>query len=490
MNLNSILLFSATLWPALTASAQRGDPIAQGGTATERASFVPIDSSELSRFVDPVVAAQLAKEHIPGAVFVLVQDGRILYQRGYGFADLNARKAVDPAKTIWRIGSISKVFTATAVVQLADRGRLRLTDDVNRYLTRFKVPATYPEPVRFWHLLTHTAGFDEIRPGTRADTEAGLLSLGDFLAPKLVRLRPPGRIISYSTYGISLAGYLVEQVSGLDFETYLRRNVWAPLGMSRTNIKVPDSLKADLAVGYEWENETNRLASWEWYHSTPASSINASATDMAHYIIAQLNNGRYSSVRILSGAATRDMQRRHFTMHPDLPGFAYGFQEDNTNGQRILQHGGNVEGFSAQLVLLPDYNIGFFIASQHEPARLKDVVQKALLDHYFPDRRQPQRIAPLPDHLTRAPRYAGTYELNQFCHTCGANRREYPRIEVKNFPDGTISITGNETHFVEVAPLFFRSVDGTAGAAVFHQSESGRIDFVAGPSWIVFERIK
>jgi len=490
MNLKFILLLATTLCSAVNANAQRGDTSETGGGARERASFLPIDSSELSRFVDPVFAAQLEKEHIPGAVFVLVQDGRILYQRGYGLADLATLKPVDPAKTIWRIGSISKVFTATAVVQLADRGNLRLTDDVNRYLTRFKVPGTFPEPVRFSHLLTHTAGFDEIRPGTRADTEAGLLSLGDFLAPKLVRLRPPGRVISYSTYGISLAGYLVEQISGLDFETYLRRNVWGPLGMSRTNIKVPGSLKADLAVGYEWENETNRVASWEWYHSTPASSINASGTDMAHYIIAQLNNGRYGTGRILSGAATRDMQRRHFAMHPDLPGFGYGFQEDNTNGQRILQHGGNVEGFSAQLTLLPDHNVGFFIASQHEPARLKDVVQKALLDHYFPDRRTPQRITPLPEYRSRASRYAGTYELNQFCHTCGANRREYPRIEVKDFPDGTISITGNATRFIEVAPLFFRSVDGSPGAAVFHQSESGRIDFVAGGSWIVFERIK
>src|SRR6185503_4661551 len=347
--------------------------------------FLQINPGELAAFVDPIVNAQLAKEHIPGAVLVLVQDGKIVYQRGYGFADLATRKPVDPAKTIWRIGSISKVFTATAVVQLADRGRFRLTDDVNMYLTRFKVPATFPQPVRIWNLLTHTAAFDEIRPGTRAETKAGLLSLGDFLAPKLVRLRPPGQLISYSTYGISLAGYLVEQISGLDFERYLRDNVWLPLGMTRTNIDVPDSLKGDVAIGYEWTNGSNQPASWEWYHSTPASSINATGVDMAHFIIAQLQNGRYGNIRILSDSAARDMHRQHVTSHPELPGFAYGFYEDFTNGERLLEHGGNVEGFSAQLALLPDRNIGFFIASQHEPAELRDVVQRALLDHYFPD---------------------------------------------------------------------------------------------------------
>ena len=472
---------AATLYAHFAADAQ---------AVARRSSLLPIDSAELARFIDPLITAQMEKEHIPGAVFVLVQNRKILYQQGYGFADLATKKPVDPARTIWRIGSISKVFTATAVVQLADRGRLRLDDDVNRYLTRFKVAATYPEPGRFWHLLTHTAGFDEIRPGTRAETEAELLSLGDFLAPKLVRLRPPGRVISYSTYGMSLAGYLVEQVSGLDFETYLRRNIWGPLGMTRASIKVPDSLKGDVAVGYEWDNGANQRANWEWYHSTPASSINASGVDMGHFIIAQLEGGRYGPTRIMSSRAARGMQRRHFTMHQSLAGFAYGFFEDFANGQRVVEHGGNVEGFSAQLVLLPDYNIGFFIASQHEPARLKDVVQKALIDHYFPDKRERVRPTPMANYQSRASRYAGTYELNQFCHTCGADRREYPRAEVKAFPDGTISISGNESHFVEVEPLVFRRVDGSPGSAVFHEGPAGHIDFLAGDAWLVAERIK
>ncbi|HJP84538.1 MAG TPA: serine hydrolase domain-containing protein [Gemmatimonadaceae bacterium] len=451
---------------------------------------LPIQATELASFINPIIEAQLEKEHIPGAVFVLVQNGRILYLRGYGFADLENRKRVNPFTTIWRIGSISKVFTATATVQLADRGRFRLTDDVNQYLTRFKVPSTFAEPVRFWNLLTHTAGFDEIRPGTRADTEAGLLSLGDFLAPKLVRLRPPGRLISYSTYGISLAGYLIEQVSGDDFEKYLLQNIWAPLGMRHTNIVVPAKLKADVAKGYELENGRNQLANWEWYHSTPASSINSTAVDMAQFIIALLQHGRYERTRILSESAARDLLRQHFTSHPQLAGFAYGFYEDFTNGEHIFEHGGNVEGFSAQLTLLPDRGMGFFVASQHEPAELKDVVRRALLDHYFPDQRKRIPPTPMAGYRERAARYAGTYEVNEFCHTCGSDRRVYPRIEVKSFPDGTISITGIEPHFVEVSPLFFRKVNGAPDGIVFHQHESGKIDVVAGDNFRVFERIK
>jgi CubicO group peptidase (beta-lactamase class C family) len=448
-----------------------------------------IDSAELSSFIDTLIIAQMAKENIPGAVFVLVRDGKIFYQRGYGLANVARRQPVDPEKTIWRIGSISKVFTATAIVQLADRGRFKLADDVNNYLTRFKVPATFPEPVTFQHLLTHTAGFDEIRPGTRAESSTGVLPLGDFLANKLIRLRPPGRTISYSTYGVTLGGYLVEQVSGLDFEAYLARHIWGPLGMDRSNIVVPASLRGDLAQGYEYDNGINKLADWEWYHTTPASSINASAADMGRFIIAHLQNGRYGNSRILSASAALEMHRQHATSHSGLAGFAYGFYEEFANGERLLEHGGNVEGFSAQLTLIPARGIGFFIASQHEPARLRDVVQSALLDHYFPVKREPGRAVPMAGYRERASRFAGTYELNQFCHSCGAGRREYPRIEVKANADGTVSITGNPQPLVEVSPLFFKRVDGAGGAA-FREDKSGRITLLAGDSWMVFERIK
>lgn len=481
--IESVLMFGAPRSPIES-------PTDAKTTCTMQQNQIVIDSAELAGFIDPLMATQMAKEQIPGAVFILVQNGRALYQRGYGFANLDARKPVDPEKTIWRIGSISKVFTATAVVQLADRGKYQLADDVNRYMRAFKVPATFPEPVTFENLLTHTAGFDEIRPGTRAETQGELLSLGDFLRSKLIRLRPPGRIISYSTYGMTLGGYLVEQVSGLGFETYLARNIWRPLGMFRTNIVVPDSLRSDLAIGYELDSGVNKPANWEWYHTTPASSINGSASDMGRFMIAHLQNGRYGNARILSDRAACEMHQQHATSHPQLPGFTYGFYESFTNGERLIEHGGNVEGFSAQMTLIPDRGIGFFIATQHEPARLRDVVQEALMNHYFPEKKKPQAAVPMAGYRQRAARYVGTYELNEFCHTCGAGRREFPRIDVKANVDGTIAITGNPEPLVEVSPLFFRRLSGIGNGAAFRTDSAGRITQIAGDSWLVFERIK
>src|SRR5262245_6005005 len=218
----------------------------------------PNDSQEFERFLDSIFAEQMEKQQIPGAVFVFVKDGKVFFSKGYGFANLERQQRVSPEQTLFRIGSISKVFTATAVVQLADRGSINLDTDVNRYLTRLKVPATYPQPVTAAQLITHTAGFDEIRPGTQGPNAESVMPLADFLRTRLVRIRPPGETIAYSTYGITLAGLIVEEVSKMPFESYLAQNIWQPLKMDRTSISVPAERTNNLAVGYDYVNGTNQ----------------------------------------------------------------------------------------------------------------------------------------------------------------------------------------------------------------------------------------
>jgi CubicO group peptidase (beta-lactamase class C family) len=264
----------------------------------------------LETLVDSVMRRGMENDHIPGAVFTLVQDGRVVFSKGYGFSDVDARRPVSPDSTVFRIGSITKVFTATAVVQLADRRRIQLDRDVNQYLKRLQVPATYAEPVTATHLLSHTPGFDEL-PGVRqARSAEALLALHEFLRDKLVRVRPPGRVTAYSSFGMALAGLLVEDVSGLSYEEYLRQHIWRPLGMTRTYIT-----PGGAPTGYEYENGQVTRAPYEWYHTVPASSINSTAADMARFMIAHLEGGG----AILSEQATRDMHRRHATMPRGFP---------------------------------------------------------------------------------------------------------------------------------------------------------------------------
>src|SRR5262245_26177654 len=316
-----------------------------------RTSQDRVSTAELAAFADSIIPAEMAVQKIPGAAFVFVQNGRVVLERHYGTADIEHNRPVD-ANTIWRIGSISKLFTATAVMQLVDREGVELDAPVDRYVKRVSIPATYPEPVPVRHLLTHTAGFDEIRPGTQAATEDGVLPLADFLRDKLVRIRPPGRVIAYSTYGITLAGELVEEVSGLPFEKYLQRHILSPLAMKRSCITVPHEWQENVARGYELEGDSTIAQAWEWYHTTPASSVNATVSDMARFMIAHLRGRPVGRNRMLRKRAEAEMQRQQITMDPEIPGYALGFNEDFIGNLRVIEHGGNVAGFSALMVLI------------------------------------------------------------------------------------------------------------------------------------------
>jgi CubicO group peptidase (beta-lactamase class C family) len=430
--------------------------------------------------VDETIEREMKREGVPGAAFVYVKDGRVAYLKGYGLANVEKNVPVDPVKTIWRIGSISKNFTATAVMQLVERGRVHLQGDVNSYLSKVKVPATYPLPITVADLLTHTGGLDEIRPGTQAPSEAELLSLPDFLKTRLARVRPPGTTISYSTYGTTLAGELVEEVSSQPFEEYLRQNVWSPLEMTRTSIKVPTELQADLAVGYERERDTLVPQAWEWYHTTPASSVNSTAVDMAHYMIAHLEEGKYGSKTLFSPPTARAMHRQQRTMHPLIPGVTYGFWEDLVGSLRVIEHGGNMAGFSAQMVLIPSEGAGFFVVGHLEGSKLRDAVKQAVLEHLFPAARtRLPAPTPAPDFAKRAAAFVGRYAPSSSCHTC--RPRSVPSIlEVKADDEGLL-FAGSK--WIETAPLLFERKDGTGYICFQTDAEGNVVALHAGAYW-------
>ena len=444
-----------------------------------------VDARVLAALIDSIVPVAMTAQRIPGVVVSVVSGGRVIFSRGYGVADLESRRPMSADSTIVRIGSISKVMTATAVVQLADRDRIRLDADVNGYLKSVKVPATYAAPVTTFQLLTHTAALDEIRPGTQAETKAGLLPLGKFLESRLVRYAPPGIATAYSTYGMTLAGALVEDVSGLSFEDYLRRNVWLPLGMTLTSIDVPAAQQRLVAIPYDVEDDKPVKAPWEWYHTTPAASVNSTAADMARYMISQLGG----TSPVLSERMTREMQRQQITMHPLLPGWGLGWQQLRIGAEPGVQHGGDVAGFSSLLTLLPARGFGIFVAGHREGSDLRFSVSRAVLERFFPDREPKPR--PVSMHPTvaaaaaAAARYAGHYRANIVCHSC-ASPRPVSEVDVLANRDGTLSAFGGR--FLEVSPRFFRSQDGERRFG-FREDSLGRITHLTVGSWQVLERV-
>ena len=457
-----------------------------GSTCVAPSSSVRVDARDLEQLVDAVLGKEMEQQHVRGAAFAFVQDGRILLLKGYGVSSLASGRPVDPEQTIWRIGSISKVFTADAVLQLAERGRIALDADVNDYLHRVQAPRALDLPVTPAQLLTHTAGFDEIRPGTQAPDRAGVLPLATFLASRLEPISPPGAVIAYSTYGMTLAGHLVEEVSSQPFEVYLRENVWRPLGMKRTCIDVPEEWSDDVAVGYEYENGVHVPQPWEWYHTIPASSINSTAADMARWLLAHLGRGRTGDAVLMSAASMDNMLRQHATGHPRIAGFAYGWNENLEPGYpRFLDHGGNMAGFSAEALIVPERGTGFFLVHHGERANLRDPLKWAILERYFFDPSAPTPPQ-LPTDASAASlqRFVGRYGWNTWCHTC-EDGRPSAVLTVGANADGTLALNGRR--WVEVEPRYFVRDDGRAHVG-FAGDSAGEITHLFTGGFWVFER--
>ena len=446
------------------------------------------DPKELEAFLDPIFAAQMGKLHIPGAAIAVVKDGKIFFTKGYGYANLERKTPVAPDKTIFRIGSITKVFTATALVQLAERRKINLNDDVNKYLKDFKIPNTYPQPVTLANLLTHTAGFDEINLGRKTTSADKVMPLGEFLKTRLIRRKPPGEFISYSTYGISLAGYLVETISGASYKEYLNKNLFQPLGMNRTSVaSVPENLQSEIATGYGYSAGGYLPLGFEYFHTLPASDINGTVADMARFMLAHLEGGRYGKGRVLSERAARDMHERHFANHPRLLGFTYGFFENRQNGLRAIEHEGVMDGFSSLMYLSPDKRLGIYVACNRETGGLQQTVKAAILNRYFPASDKPDASQPQAQLQEGLDRFAGKYRADVYCHTCKEGERGYvpQAFDIKANDDGTISFWGGKWKRIE--PLLFQLVDGQLDngevLVAFRQDQNGQITHMFNGTW-------
>jgi CubicO group peptidase (beta-lactamase class C family) len=441
----------------------------------------PSDPKELEAFIDGIMAAHLEANHIAGATIAVVKDGQIFFAKGYGYANFKSKAPVLPDRTMFRPGSVSKLFTWTAVMQLYEQGKLNLDADVNTYLKEFQVPATFPQPITLKHLLSHTPGFEERSTGMAAREPAGLEPLGQWLAAHMpARVRPPGELTSYSNYGTSLAGYIVEVVSGVPFEQYIEVNIFKPLGMVNSTFRqpLPESLAPDMSTGYTYKNGAFKEEKFELLNGmAPAGALSACATDMARFMIAHLQNGAYGEVRILQEETAKFMHSRLFGHDPRVNGNAHGFWEFGYNDLRLIEHGGDTIYFHSQLALIPDKNVGWFVSYNTSPGGSREQLFHAFLNRFYPASAPLAEVKPSIDALKRLRRVSGVY---------GVTRRSYTKYEklasllmqIKMMPtkEGTllVKVAGEARQYVEVEPLMFREVDGQ-GKLVFKEDEHGRV---------------
>ena len=358
---NGLIAVASTLLIALPANAEGSDqrPLAQVSTSLDDRV------SGMEDFVDGAMAMSIANREVAGAVFVMVKDGKVVFQKGYGFSDVEKRKPVDPEKTLFRPGSVSKLFTWTAVMQLVEQGRLSLDDPVDKYLD-FQIPDTFTKKITVRHLLNHSAGFEDGYKDMFVQSTDEYRPLGPWLADHIpARVREPGVEVSYSNYSTALAGYIVQRISGEEFSDYIDRHIFAPLGMTHSTFKepVPETWQDDVAIGYEWKDGRFEAQPAEMiYNIAPAGSMSSTGADVGRFMIAHLQDGKLGDARILETGTARQMRTRLIANSPSLTGIAHGFLESRASNPRIIGHGGNTGEFHSNLILIPEENLGFYIS--------------------------------------------------------------------------------------------------------------------------------
>jgi CubicO group peptidase (beta-lactamase class C family) len=498
----------ALLLSVVAPAVAQQSSVATDGNVTRAASpgQGPTDPTELEAFLDDLFARQMAEYSIAGAAISVVKDGQLYLAKGYGYADVANGIPVDPEQTLFRVGSVGKLFTWTAVMQLAEQGKLDLDADINTYLD-FRIPDTYPQPITLKHLLTHTAGFEDRYFEYLAWDADSLMPPSEWLASHMpARVRPPGDFAAYSNYGTQLAGYIVARVSGQPYEQYVQKHILDPLGMTYSTAQspIPPDLRAHMAEGYMYVDGAFQPVPEFFGQSAmfPAGAHAISAADMARFMIAHLADGRENNtgtdgVRILTESTVQQMHDTLYAPDPRLMGTAYGLFDLSDNGRRTLGHDGDTLGFKALLLLLPDEHLGVFVAYNGEEAgdltRQHFGFQRAFFDHYYPAAAVEPVQSPA-NFAERAGRFEGSYRTTRNAYTTLEKYRSMTDgVEVSNPGDGALLVQTpwGEWRFVEVEPLYFRQVDAPF-AMLFREDDQGRITHMsidAVPQF-AFEKMK
>lgn len=489
--MHTIKILAAALLALAAASA------AQVATADPAAAALTAD--DVNAWLDGYMPYALHTGDIAGAVVAVVKDGQILTERGYGYSDVAKRAPVDPKLTLFRPGSVSKLITWTAVMQLVEQGKIDLDADVNQYLD-FKIPARDGKPVTMRNLMQHVAGFEEQAKNIMSeDPKApGYEALLKQWVPE--RVFAPGTTPAYSNYGASLAGYIVQRVSGETFDDYLDKHIFAPLEMTHSTFRQP--LPADLAPlmskGYELASDEPHV--FEIVGPAPAGSMSSPAEDMAHFMIAHLQNGEYHGNRILRAETAEMMHNSPLTTLPPLNRMELGFFETNINGREVIGHLGDTQYFHTSLHLFLKENVGFYV-SFNSPGKagaagsLRNALFQDFADRYFPGNETKSGV----DDKTAAIHAAmlkGNWvnsrgSQSNFIAALGLVGQTKAGIDKKGglvlpFP----GLNGKPRHWVEVSPFLWRDTGGhDLLAAKVVDGKAVRFSFDELSPFMVFYRV-
>ncbi|WP_217302747.1 serine hydrolase [Clostridium sp. 001] len=464
------------------------------------------NKDDLKVFMYNTFQKKMKEEHVPGAVITVVKDGKVIFSKGYGYADLENKVPVTPDKTLVRIASVSKLFTYTAMMQLSEQGKVDLKADVNKYLKGYTLKNKYSNPVTVEELLTHTSGIDDNRIADLSKDKRDLLPMNDFLKKHLPKVvREPGTVINYSSYDAALAGGIVEQVSGKPLNNFIEDNIFKPLKMSNSTLN-RDMNPKGLECGYNYEN--GKIVKAEllegYFNNYAVGGIISTSEDMAKFMIAQLNNGVYRDKRILQESTAIDMHSQHATFDKRLPGMAYGFNEKYIKGYRAIEHPGySPDNIYSDMTLFPDENLGVFISINQGMNNLPDEIVSEMVEKYFPKKEEAKNKKPYYTSKSNLKDFVGTYRFSENPKSTFHKADAFPEgedvtVSLKN--GKALTLTGKDvfvenkysTTLKEIEPLVFKRAD-TGEYVVFKKNRNGQIYYLAQQqdSWHgTYEKLK
>ncbi|WP_159102374.1 serine hydrolase domain-containing protein [Caldalkalibacillus mannanilyticus] len=456
-----------------------------------------ITTENVTAFADDYFSEAMEKNHVPGAVIIVVKDNEVIYEKGFGYANLESNTEVDPKQSLFRIGSVTKLFTATAIMQLVEQGLVDVEQDVNSYLTNFQVDTGAYSTIKIKHLLTHTPGFDERIVGMAARDYQERGSLEEYLKNNQPQvLREPGKYVQYSNYGMGLLGLVIEEVSGLSYEDYIQQNILGPLGMNNTHVLMNVAAEEQLAHEYAFlGDQYHPLPLYDFYFP-PAGSMISTAEDMAAFLLFHLNNGTWNNTTVLQPQTIAIMHERQFSQHPQVQGFGYGFFERLSHSHRFLEHGGNTGGTNSFFMLDKEQNVGVFISNNSTSGALMTYsFIPEFIDNFYPTTSSVAQLE-ANDHKVSSKeesleRYTGTYYTNR-------NSQEdisklpvllMANIHIQNQDNQALLLNsfGEEYTYVQKEPLVFVHPE-TSQTLAFEEDEKGNITHLFFSDSFVYEK--
>jgi len=456
-----------------------------------------LTAEDIGAFLDGFMPQQIEHADIAGAVIAVVKDGKLLFAKGYGYADVAKKVQISPETTLFRPGSISKLFTWTAVMQQVELGKLDLDRDVNDYLD-FKIPPAFGKPITLRNIMTHSTGFEETGKDLFVGSADDLRPNAQYLQVHMpARIFPPGTTPAYSNYATTMAAYIVERVSGQDFNDYVEQHIFKPLNMTHATFRqpLPDALKPFMSNGYMLGSGEPKP--FEFVQVAPAGSLSASAVDMTHFMIAHLQNGRYEDAQILKPETAVQMHARQDGWPPAMNAMCLGFYEQWRDGHRSIGHGGDTVSFHSNLHLILDANVGLFV-SYNSPGRAeidpRGSLFNSFMGRYFPA--APPNDPVLATAAQDAQSVAGTYEVSRRFETnvlAVTTVLGETKVTV-NPKDNTISMAGfkglnqQPLHYREISPMVFREVDGNAKIAFVKDATGRRVAYIDYP-FMVYQQV-